>query len=168
MWRDNTSHDAGRHVIATGDTYSEGESHSERSDAAMHHEYRAGEATFGPLQLKSIWISHLLRNFELMVILQVSGCEHTVARVLRGESISSADRGPLDIANHVAKHKGYLPLFEMSGQPQISEDGHQVLKDVLESDEWRGRDTRQLTGRSTPKSRPSCARQPHDTGTRST
>ncbi|NQD89238.1 hypothetical protein HP499_15740, partial [Paenarthrobacter sp. CM16] len=38
-------------------------------------EYRAGETIYGPLELKSIWINHELRDFELMVIIQVSGCE---------------------------------------------------------------------------------------------
>ncbi len=82
----------------------------------MHKEYRAGETTFGPLQLRSIWEPHILRDFELRVIMQVAGCEDVAAQLLAGGSVSTDERAPLDVANYVAKQKGYQPLFLLSGK----------------------------------------------------
>ncbi|MEC3853406.1 hypothetical protein [Paenarthrobacter ureafaciens] len=79
-----------------------------------------------------------------MVILQVSSCEQIAARVLRGERIPASHRGPLNIANHVARQKGYLPLFVFSGRKvRISDGGEAVLKDFLESADWTARDATQ-------------------------
>ncbi|MEV7605136.1 hypothetical protein AB0N65_06830 [Paenarthrobacter sp. NPDC089322] len=104
-------------------------------------DYRVGETHAGSVHLTSIWVSHILRNFDLMVIIQVSGCEHIAARVLRGERISPSKRAPLNIANHVAKQKGYLPLFVFSGKDvRVSDGGESVLKDFFESADWKARE----------------------------
>ncbi|MFI2565425.1 hypothetical protein [Paenarthrobacter sp. NPDC018779] len=110
----------------------------------MHMEYRAGESTFGPLPLKSIWEPHILRDFELRVILQVAGCEDIVARLLQGDGVGPADIPPLDVANYVAKQKGYLPLFVGSDtEVRISEGGEDVLREFFASDEWKHRNRQQ-------------------------
>ncbi|MDI2036772.1 hypothetical protein [Paenarthrobacter nitroguajacolicus] len=82
--------------------------------------------------LRSLWTSHLLRNFDLRVIIQISGCERSAARLLRGEPLSGVDVGPLAMANHAARHMGYLPLFDLSGKaPSITQGGEAVLREVL-------------------------------------
>lgn len=75
----------------------------------MNREQRASETTFGPLQLKSIWEPHVLRDFELRVIMQMAGCEGAVARLLADEPLDPNDRAPLEVANHMAKMKGFRP-----------------------------------------------------------
>jgi len=81
---------------------------------------------------RSPWASHLLRNFDLKVIIEISGCERSAARLLRGEALSGVDVGPLAMANHAARHMGYLPLFELSGNKQsITQGGEAVLLEVL-------------------------------------
>ncbi|MFJ6454967.1 hypothetical protein [Paenarthrobacter sp. NPDC091669] len=107
-------------------------------------EYRAGETTYGPLQLKSIWINHELRDFELMVIIQVSGCELIAERLLQGEPVSPRDEPNLDLANFLAKQKGYLPLFDLAGQePSLVGGAAAGLREFFLSDEWNSRDPRQ-------------------------
>lgn len=113
------------------------------------HESRAGDTTtFGPLQLKSIWHEHELRNFDLMVIMQASGCEHIAERVIKGESVSAGDKSVLEIANELAKQKGYLPLFDVTDDnARISENAGSELEKFFRSGEWQTRDrssTRQL------------------------
>ncbi|MDR6437054.1 hypothetical protein J2790_002197 [Paenarthrobacter nicotinovorans] len=106
-------------------------------------EYRAGETTYGPLQLKSIWINHGLRDFELVVIIQASGCELIAERLIQGESVSGTDEPPLEVANYIAKQKGYLPLFDLSGQePDLAGGAEAGLRDFFSSDEWNSRDPR--------------------------
>jgi hypothetical protein len=74
----------------------------------------------------------LLRNFDLKVIIQISGCERSAARLLHGERLSGADVGPLTMANHAARHMGYLPLFDLAGKaPTIAPGGEAVLREVL-------------------------------------
>ncbi|MFK0003383.1 hypothetical protein [Paenarthrobacter sp. NPDC090522] len=110
----------------------------------MHREYRAGESTFGPLPLKSIWEPHVLRDFELRVIMQVAGCEGIVGRLLLGDVAGPPDMPPLEVANYVAKQKGYLPLFVGSDtEVRISEGGEEVLREFFASDEWKGRNPEQ-------------------------
>jgi hypothetical protein len=111
------------------------------------YESRAGETTHGPLQLKSIWIEHELRNFDLMVIIQASGCEHIAQSVIAGEPNSENDKSVLRIANDLAKQKGYEPLFDLSGPARVSEDAGPELERFFESAEWSKRDrslTRQI------------------------
>ncbi|WP_026542923.1 hypothetical protein [Paenarthrobacter nicotinovorans] len=106
-------------------------------------EYRAGETTYGPLQPKSIWIKHELRDFELMVIIQVSGCELIAERLLQGEPLSGTDEPPLEVANYIAMQKGYVPLFDLSGQePVLAEGAEAGLREFFSSDEWNSRDPR--------------------------
>jgi uncharacterized protein YceK len=112
-------------------------------------ESRAGDrSTIGPLQLKSIWHEHELRNFDLMVILQISGCEHIAERVINGESVSTEDKSALAIANELAKQKGYLPVFDMTDDDvRVSENAGLELEKFFSSEEWQTRDrssTRQL------------------------
>lgn len=113
------------------------------------YESRAGDrSTFGPLQLKSIWHDHELRNFDLMVIIQISGCEHIAERVMRGERVSAEEKSVLEIANDLAKQKGYLPLFDLAGDnARISEKAEAELEKFFRSEEWETRNrssTRQL------------------------
>lgn len=112
------------------------------------HESRAGDrTTFGPLQLRSIWHEHELRNFDLMVIMQVSGCEHVAERVISGESVSTEDKSALVIANEIAEQKGYLPLFDMTDDDaRISENAGSELEKFFRSEEWQKRD-RSITRR---------------------
>ena len=101
-------------------------------------EYRAGETRHGPLQLKSIWSDGELRNFDLMVILQVSGCEHAADRILQGEKVSEEDKSSLTIANEVAQKKGYRPLFDLTDDDaSVSEGAGAALKEFFRSEEWR-------------------------------
>ncbi|MFJ4208550.1 hypothetical protein ACIPY2_08830 [Paenarthrobacter sp. NPDC089675] len=110
----------------------------------MFKEYQAGQTTFGPLQLKSIWEPHILRDFELRVIMQVAGCEDIVAQMLSGASVAPNDRAPLDLANYIAKQKGYQPLFVFSGREvAIADGGEEVLRRFFASDVWAGRNTKQ-------------------------
>ncbi|MDE8671065.1 hypothetical protein LFT44_20845 (plasmid) [Arthrobacter sp. FW306-05-C] len=103
-------------------------------------EYRAGETTYGPLELKSIWKRHELRNFDLMVILQVSGGEHAAQRILRDEEVSAEDKASLAIANDLAKQKGYLPLFDLADDgAEVSEGQRAELEEFFESEEWETR-----------------------------
>ncbi|GAB2732887.1 hypothetical protein GCM10027038_34150 [Arthrobacter bambusae] len=106
------------------------------------HESRAGDrTTFGPLQLRSIWNEHELRNFDLMVILQVSGCEHIAERVISGEPVSTEDKSALVVANDLAKQKGYLPLFDVTDDDvRISENAGSELRKFFSSEEWQMRD----------------------------
>ena len=106
------------------------------------YESRAGDSsTIGPLQLKSIWNEHELRNFDLMVIMQASGCEHIAERVIKGESVSAEDKSVLVIANDLAKQKGYLPLFDMTDDDaRISENAGPELEKFFSSEEWQKRD----------------------------
>ncbi|MGO4473907.1 hypothetical protein AB4Y95_18445 [Arthrobacter sp. M-10] len=106
------------------------------------HESRAGDrTTFGPLQLQSIWHEHELRNFDLMVIMQVSGCEHIAERVISGESVSTEDKSALVIANEIAEQKGYLPLFDVTDDDaRISENAGSELEKFFRSEEWQTRD----------------------------
>jgi hypothetical protein len=107
------------------------------------HEYRAGDTTHGPLQLKSIWDDHELRNFELMVILQVSGCEHAADRILRGGKVSGEDKSALAIANELAQQKGYRPLFDLTDDgASVSEGAAAALREFFHSEEWKKRDRR--------------------------
>ncbi|MGR0158591.1 hypothetical protein [Paenarthrobacter nitroguajacolicus] len=83
-------------------------------------------------QLRSVWNRHLLRDFDMRVIIQISGCERSAAQLLRGEPLSGVDVGSLALANHAARHMGYLPLFDLSGKvPVITEGGEAVLREVL-------------------------------------
>ena len=94
--------------------------------------------------LRSIWEPHILRDFELRLVLQMSGCEAVLARLLAGESLGPGDRPPLDLANYVAKQKGYLPLFLFTGQEvRIAEDGEEVLRSFFDSNVWTGRNPKQ-------------------------
>lgn len=94
--------------------------------------------------LRSIWEPHILRDFELRVILQMSGCEGVLARLLAGESLGAGDRAPLDLANYIAKQKGFLPLFLFSGRAvRISENGCEILLAFLGSQVWTGRNAKQ-------------------------
>ncbi|MFC8041270.1 hypothetical protein ACFUOZ_18120 [Paenarthrobacter sp. NPDC057355] len=90
----------------------------------------------GPLSaptLRSFGTGHVLRDFDLKVIMQISGCERGARRLLRGEPLSTADVGPLTMANHAARHMGYLPLFELGGQgPSIGPEVEAVLCELLE------------------------------------
>jgi hypothetical protein len=113
------------------------------------HESRAGDrSTFGPLQLKSIWHEHELRNFDLMVIMQISGCEHIAERIISGGSVSTEDKSALVIANELAEQKGYLPLFDVTDdEVRISKNGGSELEKFFRSEEWQTRNrssTRQL------------------------
>lgn len=105
------------------------------------HESRAGDrSTLGPL-LQSIWHEHELRNFDLMVILQISGCEHSAERVIRGESVSADEKSVLVIANELAEQKGYLPLFDVcDDHARISENAGSELEKFFSSEEWQTRD----------------------------
>lgn len=106
----------------------------------MSNENRRGDPTFGPLQLKSIWDQHDFRNFDLMVIIQASGCEHIAERVLQGEAISADDRSVLEIANDLAQQSGYLPLFDLSGvKVLVAEGGDEELAKFFVSDQWATR-----------------------------
>ena len=78
------------------------------------NESRAGDKTIGPLQLKSIWDDHKLRDFDLRIIIQVSGCETIAENVMAGKNISLKDQAVLEIANDLAGQKGYKPLFDVS------------------------------------------------------
>ncbi|ABM10146.1 hypothetical protein [Paenarthrobacter aurescens] len=110
----------------------------------MNREQRDSETTFGPLQLKNLWEPHILRDFELRVIMQMADCEGAVCRLLAGEPLGPSDRAPLEVANHVAKTKGFRPLFVASGQElRISDGGETVLLGFFESDVWSGRNPRQ-------------------------
>lgn len=75
------------------------------------HEYRAGRTTHGPLQLKSIWDDRELRNFDLMVILQVSGCEHAADRIIRGDKASAEDKASLAVATSWLSKKATVPCL---------------------------------------------------------
>lgn len=113
------------------------------------HESRAGDSTtHGPLQLKSIWISHPLRNFDLMVIMQTSGGEEIAQRVISGKEVSASEVEVLEIANELAQQKGYLPLFNVSGNSAAVTDGaNEELASFFKSEDWLKRDkrgTRQL------------------------
>ena len=112
------------------------------------HESRAGDrTTFGPVQLQSIWHEHELRNFDLMVIMQVSGCEHIAERVISGESVSAEEKSVLVIANELAEQKGYLPLFDVTDDDaRISENAGPELEKFFSSEEWQKRD-RSITRR---------------------
>lgn len=83
-----------------------------------------------------------------MVILQISGCEHIAERVLSGESVPAEDQSALAIANELAEQKGYLPLFDLTGDgAHISENAGSELGKFFRSEEWEKRDrsgTRQL------------------------
>ena len=95
-------------------------------------EFASGEQSSGAANLRSIRKEHLLRNFDLKVIILISGCERSAARLLRGEPLSGADVGQLNMANHAARHLGYLPLFDLSGKaPSITQDTKAVLREVL-------------------------------------
>lgn len=111
-------------------------------------ESRAGEKDFGPLQLKSIWREHSLRDFDLRVIIQVSGCEEIAQKVIQGDHISESEKAPLEIANDLAKQKGYLPIFNVSKESErVSEGAEEILQKFFDSREWLNRDpsqTRQL------------------------
>lgn len=110
----------------------------------MFKEYRAGETTSGPAQLQSIWEPHILRDFELRVIMQVAGCEDIVAQMLSGASVAPDDMAPLNLANYIAKQKGYQPLFDFSGRDvRIADGGDGVLRRFFDSDVWLGRNPRQ-------------------------
>ncbi|TVU66745.1 hypothetical protein FQP90_00965 [Paenarthrobacter nitroguajacolicus] len=110
----------------------------------MTREQRASETTIGPLQLKSIWEPHVLRDFELRVIMQMAGCEGAVARLLAGEPLTPNDRGPLEVANHMARMKGFRPLFVALGREvRISDGGETVLLEFFESGVWSGRNPKQ-------------------------
>jgi hypothetical protein len=102
------------------------------------YEVRAGDSsTIGPLQLKSIWHEHEFRNFDLMVILQASGCEHIAERVISGKFVSTEENSVLEIATDLAKQKGYLPLFDMTdGNARISENAGPELTKFFSSKEW--------------------------------
>jgi len=64
--------------------------------------------------------------------MQISGCERSAARLLRGEPLSGVDVGPLAMANHAARHMGYLPPFELSGKaPSLAPGVEDVLREVL-------------------------------------
>ncbi|SDW04139.1 hypothetical protein SAMN04487912_101231 [Arthrobacter sp. cf158] len=107
------------------------------------NEYRADETITGPLQLKSIWQNHDQRNFDLMVILQISGCEHAAQSFIRNEQISALERQSLNIANEIAAQKGYLPLFDLTEQNAgITDNGAATLQDFFHSAEWETRDPR--------------------------
>ena len=94
--------------------------------------------------LRSIWEPHILRDFELRVILQMSGCEQVLVQILAGGSVGPEDRAPLDLANYIAKQKGYSPLFLFSGQEVcIAEDAEKVLRRFFDSDVWIRRNPRQ-------------------------
>ncbi|MFF2844352.1 hypothetical protein [Paenarthrobacter sp. NPDC057981] len=83
--------------------------------------------------LRSFGTGHVLRDFDLKVIVQISGCERGARRLLRGEPLSAADVGPLTMANHAAHHMGYLPLFELGGKvPSIAPGVEAVLREQLE------------------------------------
>lgn len=74
----------------------------------------------------------MLRNFDLEVIIEISGCERSASRLLRGEPLSGVDVGPLAMANHAARHMGYLPLFELGGKAtSIAPGVEDVLRKVL-------------------------------------
>ncbi|WP_347110168.1 hypothetical protein AAHB33_05565 [Paenarthrobacter sp. S56] len=108
------------------------------------NEYRVGDNTYGPLELRSIWKRHKLRDFELRVILQVSGCDEVASRVLAGQTILPDEKSALEVANEIAKQKGYLPLFETTGvRVQITDDGSSELSLFLKSQEWTSRDQAQ-------------------------
>jgi hypothetical protein len=82
---------------------------------------------------RSFGTGHVLRDFDLKVIMQISGCERGARRLLRGEPLSAADVGPLAMANHAARHMGYLPLFELGGKvPSIAPGVEAVLRELLE------------------------------------
>ncbi|WP_275778483.1 hypothetical protein [Paenarthrobacter sp. Y-19] len=91
-----------------------------------------GGSLSDPAHPKSPWSSHLLRNFDLKVIIEISGCERSASRLLRGEPLSGVDVGPLAMANHAAGHMGYLPLFELGGKaPSVAPGVEDVLRKVL-------------------------------------
>ncbi|GAB3564550.1 hypothetical protein GCM10027405_20810 [Arthrobacter alkaliphilus] len=72
-----------------------------------------------------------------MVILQVSGCEHIAERVISGDPVSTEEKSVLEIANDLAKQKGYLPLFDLTdGNARISENAGPELAKFFESEEW--------------------------------
>ncbi|MFJ4267993.1 hypothetical protein ACIPY1_15665 [Paenarthrobacter nicotinovorans] len=82
---------------------------------------------------RSFGINHVLRDFDLKVIMQISGCERGARRLLRREPLSAADVGPLAMANHAARHMGYLPLFKLGGKvPSIALGVEAVLRELLE------------------------------------
>lgn len=108
----------------------------------MRRAERAGEP--GPIQLKSIWEPHILRDFDLRVIMQMAGCEDIAARIIAGVPVSPSERVLMDRANYIARHKGYLPIFVFSGRDaRISDDGDEVLKGFFGSEVWAGRNLRQ-------------------------
>lgn len=110
----------------------------------MRREDRAGESGAEAVQLKSIWEPHILRDFDLRVIMQMAGCEDIAARIVAGEPVSPTDRAPTDRANYIARHKGYLPIFDFSGvYARILGDGAEVLKGFFGSDVWAGRNLKQ-------------------------
>ncbi|MHC8606951.1 hypothetical protein ACW4FP_04760 [Paenarthrobacter ureafaciens] len=105
---------------------------------------RVGEAGVATPRLKSIWEPHILRDFDLRVIMQMAGCEDIAERILAGESVSPADRGRMDRANYIAKQKGYMPIFITSGlDARILGDGAEVLKGFFGSEVWAGRNPKQ-------------------------
>ncbi|WP_426006358.1 hypothetical protein ACPFL9_05855 [Paenarthrobacter sp. NyZ202] len=94
--------------------------------------------------LRSIWEPDILRDFELRVILQMSGCEDVTTRLLAGERMSLADRSPLDLANYIARQKGFMPLFVLSGsEVGIADGGEEVLRRFFRSEVWAGRNPKQ-------------------------
>lgn len=105
------------------------------------YQSRGGDPTFGPLPLKSIWVEHTFRDFDLMVIIQASGCEHIADRVIAGESISASDKSVLEIANNLAEQKGYLPLFDFDRERvYVAEEASGEFAKFFSSDQWLSRD----------------------------
>ncbi|WP_285727163.1 hypothetical protein [Psychromicrobium xiongbiense] len=105
-------------------------------------EYRPGGPGFGPHQLVSIWTDRQLRNFDLMVILQVSAGENAAQKILNGEQLTNGDKETLVIANELAQQKGYLPIFALTEtDARLAEDAKAQLEAFFSSRDWQSRDT---------------------------
>jgi hypothetical protein len=112
------------------------------------HEVRAGSTSMGPHALRSWQPLHDLTDFDLMVIMQVAGCEAQAASLLSGSSsFSEKDLENLTIANDLAKQKGYTDLFEFAVDgPQVSWDARQALTHLFASNVWKERDQSKTRG----------------------
>jgi hypothetical protein len=106
------------------------------------HEVRVGSTSMGPHALRSWQPLHDFTDFDLMVIMQVAGCEAQAASLLSdGSSFSEKDLENLTIANDLAKQKGYTDLFEFPADgPHVSRDARHALTHLFDSNIWKERD----------------------------
>ena len=104
-------------------------------------EARAGRTSMGPHQPRSLEEPHDLRDFDLMVVFQASGCESIALRLLRGIHIRPDEHELAEIANALAQEKGYSPIFNVSPEEvRLLSDARPAVEALFESQTWLQRD----------------------------